>query len=158
VAIYMDFDGVKGDVTTADYKGWIELNSFQFGVSRAVSSGAGGATRESSAPSISEIVVSKYLDSSSPKLYQDSLAGAFDTKVTIKMTSTTKNKVETFLTYELTDCGVSSYSQSSGGDAPVESLSLNFTKIMMTPTPLDKSGQVKKGDVVTYDLLQMQTQ
>ena len=158
MAIYMDFDGVKGDVTTAEYKGWIELNSFQFGVSRAVSSGAGGATRESSAPSISEIVVSKYLDASSPKLYQDSLAGAFDTKVTIKMTSTTKNKVETFLTYELTDCGVSSYSQSSGGDAPVESLSLNFTKIMMTPTPLDKSGQVKKGDVVTYDLLQMQTQ
>ena len=158
MAIYMDFDGVKGDVTTADYKGWIELNSFQFGVSRAVSSGAGGATRESSAPSISEIVVSKYLDSASPKLYQDSLAGAFDTKVTIKMTSTTKNKVETFLTYELTDCGVSSYSQSSGGDAPVESLSLNFIKIMMTPTPLDKSGQIKKGDVVTYDLLEMKTQ
>jgi type VI secretion system secreted protein Hcp len=26
---------------------------------------------------------------------------------------------------------------------------------MMTPTPLDKSGQVKKGDVVTYDLLAM---
>jgi len=37
----MDFDGIKGDVTTADYKGWIELNSFQFGVSRGVSSGAG---------------------------------------------------------------------------------------------------------------------
>jgi type VI secretion system secreted protein Hcp len=155
VAIYMDFDGVKGDVTTADYKGWIELNSFQFGVSRAVSSGAGGATRESSAPSISEIVVSKYLDASSPKLYQDSLAGAFDTKVQIKMTSTTKNKVETFLTYELTDCGVSSYSQSSGGDAPVESLSLNFAKIQMTPTPLDNKGQVTKGDVVSYDLLAM---
>ena len=158
MAIYMDFDGIKGDVTTADYKGWIELNSFQFGVSRGVSSGAGGSTRESSSPSISEIVVSKYLDSASPKLYQDSLAGAFDTKVTIKMTSTTKNKVETFLTYELTDCGVSSYSQSSGGDAPVESLSLNFVKIMMTPTPLDKSGQIKKGDVVTYDLLALKTQ
>ena len=40
MAIYMDFDGIKGDVTTADYKGWIELNSFQFGVSRGVSSGA----------------------------------------------------------------------------------------------------------------------
>jgi type VI secretion system secreted protein Hcp len=155
VAIYMDFDGAEGGVTIPEYKGWIELNSFQFGVSRGVSSGAGGATRESSSPSISEIVVSKYLDAASPKLYQDSLAGAFDTKVTIKMTTTTKNKVETFLTYELTDCGVSSYSQSSGGDAPVESLSLNFVKIQMTPTPLDKSGQVKKGDVVTYDLLAM---
>lgn len=156
MAIYMKFgDDVNGDVTTEGFKQWIELNSFQFGVSRGVSSGAGGATRESSAPNISEIVVSKYLDSASAKLYQDLLAGAFDTKVTIKMTTTTKNKVETFLTYELTDCGVSSYSQSSGGDAPTESLSLNFIKIMLTPTPLDKSGQIKKGDIVSYDLLAM---
>ena len=158
MAIYMKFGSIKGQVTTEGFKDWIELNSFQFGVSRGVSSGAGGATRESSAPSISEIVVSKYLDSSSAKLYQDSVAGAFDTKVKIKMTTTTKNKVETFLTYELSDCGVSSYSQSSGGDTPMESLSLNFIKIMYTPTPLDKSGQIKKGDVVTYDLLEMKAQ
>jgi type VI secretion system secreted protein Hcp len=26
---------------------------------------------------------------------------------------------------------------------------------MVTPTPLDKSGQIKKGDVVSYDLLKM---
>jgi type VI secretion system secreted protein Hcp len=26
---------------------------------------------------------------------------------------------------------------------------------MVTPTPLDKSGQIKKGDVVSYDLLAM---
>ena len=123
-----------------------------------MSSGAGGATRESSAPSISEIVVTKYFDNSSAKLYQDFVAGSFDTKVQIKMTTTTKTKVETFLTYELSDCGVSSYSQSSGGDAPTESLSLNFVKIMVTPTPLDKSGQIKKGDVVTYDLLEMKAQ
>jgi type VI secretion system secreted protein Hcp len=155
VAIYMKFGDVNGDVTTEGYKNWIELNSFQFGVSRDMSSGAHGATRESSAPSISEIVVTKLFDSSSAKLYQDSLAGNLDTKVQIKLTTTTKNKTETFLTYELTDCGVSSYSLSSGGDQPTESLSLNFLKIMLTPTPLDKSGQIKKGDVVSYDLKQM---
>ncbi len=37
----------------------------------------------------------------------------------------------------------------------MESLSLNFLKVMVSPTPLDKSGQIKKGDVVTYDLLKM---
>ena len=153
--IYMKFGAIEGDVTTDGYKNWIELNSFQFGVSRSVSSGAGGNTRESSAPNISEIVVTKYFDRSSAKLYQDSVAGTFDTKVQIKMNTTTKNKTETFLTYELTDCGVSTYSQSSGGDNPSESVSLNFLKIMVTPTPLDKSGQIKKGDVVSYDLLQM---
>jgi type VI secretion system secreted protein Hcp len=154
----MEWKGVKGAVTSDKFKDWIELNSFQFGVSRGVSSGAGGATRESSAPSISEIVITKHFDVASPKLYQDSVAGAFDTKVVIKMLTTTKNQLETFLTYELADCGVSSYSLSSGGDNPVESLSLNFLKIMVTPTPLDKSGQIKKGDVVSYDLLAMKTQ
>ena len=83
------------------------------------------------------------------------MAGTFDTTVVIKMTTTTKNKTETFLTFELSDCGVSSYSLSSGGDLPMESLSLNFLKIMVTPTPLDKSGKMKKGDVVSYDLLAM---
>jgi type VI secretion system secreted protein Hcp len=155
VPIYMKFGGIDGDVTTDGYKNWIELNSFQYGVGRNVSSGAGGSTRESSAPNISEIVVTKHFDKASAKLYQDSVAGTFDTKVEIKMNTTTKNKTETFLTFELTDCGVSSYSLSSGGDAPMESLSLNFLKIMVTPTPLDKSGQIKKGDVVSYDLLAM---
>lgn len=151
----MKFGGIDGDVTTQGYEKWIELNSFQYGVGRAVSSGSGGNTRESSAPNISEIVVTKHFDKSSAKLYQDSVAGTFDTKVEIKMNTTTKNKTETFLTFELSDCGVSSYSLSSGGDAPMESLSLNFIKIMVTPTPLDKSGQIKKGDVVSYDLLAM---
>jgi type VI secretion system secreted protein Hcp len=155
VPIYMKFAGIDGDVTTQGYEKWIELNSFQYGVSRNVSSGAGGSTRESSAPNISEIVVTKNFDKSSAKLYQDSVAGTFDTKVVIKMTTTTKNKTETFLTFELTDCGVSSYSLSSGGELPMEILSLNFLKIMITPTPLDKSGQIKKGDVVSYDLLAM---
>ena len=72
------------------------------------------------------------------------MAGTFDTKVVIKMNTTTKNKTETFLTFELSDCGVSSYSLSSGGDNPMESLSLNFLKVMVTPTPLDKSGQIKR--------------
>jgi type VI secretion system secreted protein Hcp len=151
----MKFGSIDGDVTTEGYKNWIELNSFQYGVGRAVSSGAGGNTRESSAPNISEIVVTKYFDKASAKLYQDSVAGTFDTKVQVKMNTTTKNKTETFLTFDLTDCGVSSYSLSSGGENPSESLSLNFLKIMVTPTPLDKSGQIKKGDVVSYDLLAM---
>ena len=91
----------------------------------------------------------------SPALYQDGLAGSFDTKVQIKMTSTTKNKVDTFLSYELSECGVSGYSISTGGDNPTESLSLNFTKIMVSPSPLDNAGTPQAGSKVTYNLTTM---
>ena len=157
MAIYIKFGDVEGGVTEDKHKGWIEVNSFQFEVARAVSSGAGGQTRESTAPSISEIVVSKVNDIASPKLYEDSLAGTFDTPVTIEMTQTTKKATETYLKIELTDCGVSSYSISSGGDAPMESLSLNFTKIEYIPTPLDNKGNPKAGPKVGYDLLALKT-
>ena len=60
--IYMKYnDGaVKGDVTAEGHEAWIECNSFQWGVGRGISSPTGAsADRESSAPSVSEIVVTK---------------------------------------------------------------------------------------------------
>jgi type VI secretion system secreted protein Hcp len=155
MAIYMKFGDIKGRVTTDGFKDWIELISCQLGVGRGVSSGTGGQQREASNPSISEITITKVFDVASPKLYQDALAGVFDSKVEIKFTTTTKNKVDTFLAYELNQCGVSGYSLSSGGDNPTESISLNFTKIMLSPSPLDDAGSPKAGDKVTYDLTQM---
>lgn len=157
MAIYMKFGSVDGQVTTQGYEKWIECNSFQYGVGRGVSSGAGGKQREGSAPSISEIVVTKAYDIASSGLYQDALAGVFNTKVEIKLTTTTKDKTDTYLAFELTDCGVSGYSASSGGDNPSESISLNFSKIMVTPSQLDKDGTPVKGAVVTYDLLLLKT-
>lgn len=155
MAIYMKFGAIAGQVMTTGFKDWIECSSFQFGVGRGVSSGAGGASREGSNPSISEVTVTKIFDVASPKLYQDALAGTFNTKVDLKFTTTTKNTVDTFLHYELTDCGVSGYSLSTGGDNPTESLSLNFSKVVVSPSPLDTAGTPKAGARVTYDLLAM---
>ena len=160
MAIYMKFgDKVKGQVQTEGFKDWIELQSFQYGVNRNVSTGAGGQGREGAHPHVSDIVVTKHFDVASPLLYQDSVAGSFSTKVEIKLTTTTKNKIDTYLAVELTDCGVASYSTSAhggvGGEVPMESLSLNFTKIMYSPSPLDTKGSPVKGAAVTFDLLKM---
>lgn len=152
MAIYMKFGKIDGQVLTTGFEKWIECSSMQFGVGRSVTSGAGGSQREGSHPSISDITITKSYDVASAKLYSDGLAGVFDSKVEIKLTSTTKNKIDTYLAYELTDCGVSGYSLSSGGDNPSESISLNFTKIMVSPSPLDNAGTPKAGDKVTYDL------
>jgi type VI secretion system secreted protein Hcp len=63
---------VKGDVTDEKHVGWIEVNSFQWGVGRGVSSPTGAsADRESSAPSVSEVVVTKATDLASPKLLNE---------------------------------------------------------------------------------------
>src|SRR5438874_480166 len=67
--IYMQYDdnSIGGDVTDANFTGWIELSSFQWGMGRPITPPSTGteADRESSIPSVSEIVVTKAQDSAS---------------------------------------------------------------------------------------------
>ena len=73
--IYMKYGKINGPVT-GKYKGWIELTSCQFGVGRGISTPVGTSSkRESSAPNISEIVVTKAMDITSPLLFQEALTG-----------------------------------------------------------------------------------
>jgi type VI secretion system secreted protein Hcp len=123
MAIYMKFGSIDGPITTKGFEKWIELQSFQWGVGRGIGSAARSDTgRESSEPSISEITVTKVMDIASNKLFQDATGGDLSADVTLKFTATTKDTVTTFLTYVLSNTGISGYSLSSGGENPTESL------------------------------------
>jgi type VI secretion system secreted protein Hcp len=150
--IYMKYDGIDGDVTAEGHEKWIELGSFQWGVGRGISSPTGAsADRESSAPSISEIVVTKNQDIASVKLLDEAYHGE-GKKVQIDFVKTDKGKLETYMYYKLEDTMLSGYSISSGGDRPTESLSLNFTKIEYKGTQMDKANKGGAAASVTYDL------
>jgi type VI secretion system secreted protein Hcp len=143
---------IKGDVTEEKHKGWIEVHSFQWGVGRGISSPTGAsADRESSAPSVSEITVSKAQDVASSKLLNEALQGEGQT-VILEFLKTDKGNLETYLTYTLTNCMISGYSVSSGGDRPSESLSLNFTKIEFKSVGMGEAGETGSPETVTYDL------
>ncbi len=157
MAIYMKFASIDGTVSADGYVKWIELNSLQWGIGRGISSPTGtDVEREASAPSISEVVVTKQLDGSSNKLITDALAGVLDSNVDIVFTVTVKNKTSEFLRYTLKQCGLSGYSVSSGGDRPTESLSLNFTSVSIKYMAMDSAGQGKP-DVIGYSLAKLST-
>jgi type VI secretion system secreted protein Hcp len=152
--IYVKYGAIDGDVTAAGHEKWIEINSAQFGVGRGISSPTGGsADREASAPSVSEIVVTKPTDVASTKLFNEALQGE-GTDVTIDFCKTDKGKLETYMTYTLTNTMVSSFSMSSGGDRPMESLSFNFTKVEFKNTAMGAANDTGSPDAVTYDLAQ----
>ena len=139
--IYMQYEGIKGAVTEKGHKEWIELESCQLGTHRQVTSAAGrGTNREASSPSVAEIVATKTQDCASVDLWKASLIGK-GKKVKIDFVKTEKDKQETYLTIELENTMLSSFSTSAhGGDGhsrPMESLSLNFTKITYTNNVTD---------------------
>src|SRR6516165_9612035 len=153
--IYMKIDGVDGSVTAAGHEKWIEIESAQVGTHRHVTNATGrGVNREASAPAVSEIVVTKSTDCASTGLFRLSLHGE-GKKVKIDFVKTDKDKFEPYLQLELENTLVSSYSVSGhGGDnhqRPMESLSLNFTKITYVTTHMDPSNKTGKPDRAMWD-------
>jgi len=150
--IYMEIEGVKGDVTAEGHKDWIEVQSFQWGVGRGITSATGGSKdREASAPSISEITVTKVSDMASANLLRETLWGE-GKKVKIDFCKTDKDKFEPYYQFELEETLVSGYSVSSGGDRPTESLSLNFTKITFNDISMGSKNEDGSPDRVYFDL------
>lgn len=152
MAIYVKYDGIDGEATQEDHKKWLDVSSLQWGVGRGISMTSGStANREASEPSVSEVTLTKMMDSSSPKFFTESCTGAAGKKVVIHLV-TTGSPGNTYAEYTLTDALVSSYSMSSGGDRPSESISLSFTKLEFKFTPYDAKNKAGTPISVSYDI------
>jgi type VI secretion system secreted protein Hcp len=143
MAIYLEYEGIKGNVTADGFKDHIAVDSFQFGVGRGISMEAGKlANREATRPTISEITITKPADTSATALFKESVTGSAGKKVKIKFVQTGTDKVIEYMTYELEDVLISGYSISASGDSdPIESISLSFAKIMINYNDFDKSNK-----------------
>ena len=154
MAIYMKYADVDGSSTAQSHEKWITLDSIQWGGGRAIGTPTGSAkNREASMVSISEVVISKNQDNSSPELLKRSYVGTDGEDVTIHLTTTSNEGVNTIMELKLTNTLVSGFSVSSGGDRPSESVSMNFTKIESTFHNQALEGtEASTPFTVTYDL------
>ena len=127
--IYLQFDGVTGPAGPG-YTRDAPIQSFSFGVSRSISGGT--SNRVIGTPNVSDVNLMHVNDKYSAPLLQASLTGAGTGNAVIYFTKlNTSNQVVKYLEFDLTNAALSSFQASSGGLAPEESLSLNFTAFTM---------------------------
>ena len=157
MAIYVNYDGIPGEATQQDHTKWIDVLSLSWGVGRGISTVSGSTNnREASEPSVSEVSIVKMFDASSPKLFTESCTGNAGKTVKIDLTTTGSPGV-TYCTYTLTNALVSSYSVSTGGDRPTESISISFTKMEFKFTPYDDKNKAGTPVTVSYDMATTKT-
>jgi type VI secretion system secreted protein Hcp len=151
----MKYGDIKGDVTAEGHKGadgWVEVDSFKFGIGRGISSPTGGsADRESSAPSVSEVIVTKPADVSSIPFVEASLFGE-GVDVTIDFVKTDKGKLEVYQSFKLENAMVSGLSVDSSGDRPRETLSLNFTRFEYGFNQMGAGGALGQTPKMAWDI------
>jgi type VI secretion system secreted protein Hcp len=153
--IFIKIGDIKGESMDAKHAEWIQLEAFQWGLARAISSPTGGGNnREASAPSISEMTLSKKVDRSTPKLFLNAVGGSGTIPEVILELQDQSSQKGVFYRITLNDVLVSSQSHvaAAGGDVPQESVSLNFLKIKVEYFYRDPKGNLIAEPAVSYDL------
>lgn len=125
--VYLKYGDVKGEVKEPAHRSWIELMSAQLGTGRGVTPSG----REGQSPSVSDIVVTKKLDSASSALFTESIQGQGVNAVIDFI----REGGGTLLRLEMSGTMIAGYSISGSGGRSTESLTLNFSKITFTQVP-----------------------
>lgn len=154
MAIYIEYEGIEGNVTADGYAKHIKVDTLNFGIGRGISMEPGNlSNREATRPTISEVTFTHPADNSATALFKEAVTGSSGKTVKIKFVQTGADKVVEFMDYELSDCLVSGYSISAAGEGdPIESVSLSFAKIMVNYHDYDKSNKGASPKRVGYDL------
>lgn len=148
----MKLGTIQGSAMTSGFESWIVLESFQWGFSAGYT-----AKHSGSEVSVREVVVTMRTEKASPLIVNAGVSRTVLPTTTIKLTTTSKDKVDTYMSYEFTKCVITNYAISAPGEGPpTETLSLSFAKVTETFNPKD-SKLTGAPTTVTYDVQSAQS-
>ena len=148
---FLKIEGVEGESSDAKHKGQIEIDSFSWGVSNAGSMASGGGGGSGKA-SFQDFHFTKTVDKSSPKLMEAATTGEHLRSVELVVRKAGGDQLE-YYKIELQDVVITGYSTTgSSGEAPTESVSFNYSKIMFEYTPQNADGTAASPVKAGYDL------
>jgi type VI secretion system secreted protein Hcp len=134
--VYLQLDGIAGEVDEADFKGQIELQSFSLAGQRP--------DKDGEAAKLADFFVLKALDAASPKLLAAFANGQKIAKATVTIRG--GKDAKTYLKYEFTDVAVSRINQVVSGSGQ-EELNFRYAAVKVTYTGADGKpveGEAKK--------------
>jgi type VI secretion system secreted protein Hcp len=140
VDYFLKIDGIEGESKHRGYEKQIEIQSYSFGLTQSGSFAAGGGAGAGKVQ-VSEFIITKVTDKSSPLLMQACANGKHLKEATLFAVKSDESRTE-FLEIKFTDLLITSYQTSAGGDIPTESMSFNFAKMDIEYRPQNADGSL----------------
>jgi type VI secretion system secreted protein Hcp len=150
---FLKLEGIKGESKDKAYPApAIHIESFSFGMSQQGTFGTatgGGAGKVN----VHDLSVTKYVDNSSAELALHCANGKHIKSGLLVLRKAGEKPVD-YMKIKLENILVSSVQHSghSGGDVPMESLSLNFSKFWMEYQKQKPDGTAEKGSEMGWDV------
>ena len=152
VDMFLKIDGIKGESQDKKHKDEIDLMSWSWGASNAGSHSAGGGGGAGKV-SMQDFHFTMQLNKATPELMLACATGKHIPSAVLICRKAGGEQQE-YLEAKFSDLLVSSYQTGNGGggDIPIESVSLNFSKIEYAYKPQDDKGKLGAAVKAGYDL------
>lgn len=150
-------EGIKGECVEQKYLGWINIESFSWGISNEVTTK--GTARSAGVPDFASFTITKATDKASPKLFLACASGQHfkSAKVVFRRmgkaaTAGQPSALEEFFEWTFGDVLVSSY-QNGGSDQVSASESVSFSPASVSLNYfIMKNGQRTSGVMSGFDI------
>ena len=159
---FLKIGSISGESTDDAHKDWIEVLSYNMGISQTASGSAssgGGASSERA--DFHDFSIVKALDKASPKLALYCAKGTHIDEVKLELCRAGGDKLK-YMEYKMGDCMITSVrpgGSSQGGEAlPLEEISFNYGKIEWIYTQQKRAGGRGGGNVAAGWNLQSNTE
>jgi type VI secretion system secreted protein Hcp len=149
--MFIKIKDIPGESKDRSHSNEIDILSLLW--SNAVQSSRAGVAGKASPGDL--LSVTKYIDKSTPKLFEALATGKHLDEATLVVRKAGSTPVE-YLKYTLQDVMVTSYSTGGSGDRPTESISFNYGKIEVQYTELNADGTPGKVTVQGWDYTKKQ--
>ena len=148
---FLKIDGIPGESLDAKHKDEIEVLSWSWGETQQASASPGGGAGTGKV-AMTDLHVSANLSRASPQLLLACASGQHIKSAVLTGRKAGKAQAE-FLSFSLSDVLVSGY-QTSGSavEAPLDSISLNFSKIEVSYKQSKADGSLAKAIRVGWDV------
>jgi type VI secretion system secreted protein Hcp len=153
---YLKIDGIPGDSTSK--QGFVDVMSFSFGAERhhVIGQGSAGGETGSGRANLSNLVVMKYVDKTSPLLFETLVTGKILKTVDLFYDKSVGNKQDDYYKIHLEHVVITSLQKSGSQEHPSESVSFAFGKVKVSYNP-EKDGKLGGWIEKGYDLNKLGT-
>ena len=152
VDYFLKIDGIDGESTDSKHKNEIDILSWSWGESQTGSSATGGGGGAGKV-SMNDFNFMMTVNKASPKLLLACANGSHIKEALLTCRKAGKEQQE-YLKIKFTDLLVSSFQTSGSSETPVDSISLNFSKIEYEYYPQKPDGTLDAKVPVHWDLKQ----
>ena len=155
MSIFVNYEGIKGESSDSGHKQWMDVESVNWGVGRQITSSTSTqGDRESSNAVISDLKLTRYMDSATPKVFIESCCGT-GKNVVIHLTKTgTGSGTDVYMEYTLKNALISNYTveaETQSNQRPKETITISFVDVEVKYTPYDEDGNAEAAIAVGFD-------